>query len=116
MPLVYILYLKSVEDCLGRWSLSFPLVDRKLVMVGVFALMRAIWLCRNGIVFNRDTSITPIKIIKLVNSWIGDWAQLQTKEAKGKVLRVGARVVEQVASEVYKASQGWRPGVLRLGG
>ena len=38
------------------------------------------------------------------------------KGATKKVLEVGARLLERVASEVYIAKQGWRINVARLEG
>nr|XP_020163495.1 uncharacterized protein LOC109748887 [Aegilops tauschii subsp. strangulata] len=38
----------------------------------------------------------------------------ERKNPRQNLLMFGARLIEQVASEVYKASQGWRAGVRRL--
>ena len=46
--------------------------------------------------------------------WISDWAILQRKDPEERMLMPGARLVEQVASDVYKAKQGWRFGILRI--
>ena len=43
-----------------------------------------------------------------------DWSILQIKEQQKKVLELGERVLERVASEVYAASQGWRINVAWL--
>mgnify|MGYP006267642221 FL=1 len=53
-------------------------------------------------------------IIKTMTHWMVDWSILQIKEQEKKVLELGARLLERVASEVYAAPQGWRINVLRL--
>lgn len=56
----------------------------------------------------------PMGLIKLMCNWISDWAVLQIKDPGGRALMLGARLIKQVASEIYRASQGWRIGVQRL--
>lgn len=54
-------------------------------------------------------------IVKMMCAWIADWSILWIKEPDTRMLGVGARLLEQVANEIYRVSQGWRPGVLQLG-
>jgi hypothetical protein len=49
-----------------------------------------------------------------MSNWIVDWSILQIKNPEQKLLMLGAKLVERVASEIYRASQEWRPGVQRL--
>ena len=57
-----------------------------------------------------------MKFIKPTTTWICDWDSLHIKEAKENMLMVKAKLINQVASEVYQAVQGWRrPGVLQIG-
>ena len=36
------------------------------------------------------------------------------KMLEERLMQLGAKLIEQVASEIYKAAQGWRLGVRRL--
>ena len=67
-------------------------------------------------IFNTKKIYDPIVLVKLMGNWISIGSILQKKGAKAKMLMLGARLVEQVASEVFRSSRGWRPGVPRLGG
>lgn len=104
----------DLTDCFGRWIKSFPKEDKKLTLVGTSALLWAIWKCRNDIIFDRKKMNDPMGLIKLMCNWISDWAVLQIKDPGGRALMLGARLIKQVASEIYRASQGWRIGVQRL--
>jgi hypothetical protein len=55
-------------------------------------------------------------LIRIMCNWIADWSVLQRKKLEQKLLQLGAKLIERVASETYKAAQGWRLGVRRLGG
>ena len=55
-------------------------------------------------------------LVKLMCHWIVEWSILQTKEQNKEVLKLGTKLLEHVANDVYKASQGWRDNVLRLEG
>ena len=84
------------------------------MLIGTSALLWAIWNCRNDIVFDKKKVNDPIGIVKRICCWITDWAILQKKGPGERMLTLGARLIEQVASEIFKASQGWRFGVPRL--
>lgn len=56
---------KWTYDCLGPWVRSFVDREKKLVLVGISAIMWAIWKFRNDITF-RDRMINdPMTLIKL---------------------------------------------------
>lgn len=105
----------NLDDCFSRWIKTFPKQDKILVLVGVSAMFWSLWKCRNDMCFNRRVNCDPRTSVKLMCSWIFDWSVLQIKEPDTKLLTLGVKQVDRVASEIYIASQGWRPGVLRLG-
>lgn len=85
---------------------------KKMVLVGVYAIIWTIWTSESDIVFERKQINDPIVLIKLFCHWITNRAILHTNEEHRKVLMLRTRLIEQVASEVYEASK-WRwPGVL----
>lgn len=105
----------TLDVCFSGWIKTFPKQDKKMVLVGIAAMFWSLWRSRNDICFNRRNVTDPMTIVKMMCAWIADWSFLQIKEPKSRMLTVGARLLEQVASEAFRASQGWRPGVLRLG-
>lgn len=70
---------------------------------------------QDSVIFEKKDS-DPMILIKLICFYITGWSILQIKEANKEVLMLGARLLEQVASGVYKASQGRRHSVLRISG
>ena len=84
------------------------------MLVGMSAILWAIWKCRNDIIFRNKLINDPMKLVKLTCNWIVDWAVLQRKNPGQNLLMLGAKLIEQVASEVYRASHGWRAGAPRL--
>lgn len=106
----------SIEECLGTWIKSFLKEDKKLVLVGISALFWTLWKCRNGVIFDNKFFTDPMTLIKLMCRWILDWSILQIKEQNREVMELGIKLLERVANEVYKASQGWRYNVARLEG
>lgn len=72
--------------------------------------------CWNDIIFESKIINDPMMLIKLMCSWIMGWSILWIKEAWQKVLMLGAKLTERVASEVYRALHGWMPGVMQMCG
>lgn len=110
-PLKYAFSLNSVptsvDNCFGSWIKSFPKNEKKLVFVGVSAVFWTLRKCRNNVIFEKKLYSDPMILIKLICFWVVGWSILQIKEVNKEVLMVGARLLERVASEVYKSSQGW---------
>ena len=55
-------------------------------------------------IFNTKKIYDPIVLVKLMGNWISIGSILQKKGAKAKMLMLGARLIERVASEIYKAT------------
>ena len=103
-----------LNECFETWLKFFQKDSKKLILVGVSALLWAIWRCRNNIVFDRKMISDPMGIVKMMCGWISDWAVLQKRYPGERMLMLGANLIVQVASEVYKSAQGWRYNVPRL--
>ena len=84
------------------------------MLVGVSAVLWTLWKCRNDVIFERKRINDPLGTVKLICNWILDWSILHIKVPERRILQLGTKVVERVASEIFKASQGWRLGVPRL--
>lgn len=75
-----------------------------------------LWKCRNGIIFDSKLYNDPMILIKLICFWIVGGSILQIKVENKEVLMLGGKLLKRVANEVYRSSQGWRHGDLRIGG
>lgn len=106
----------NVTGCFSRWIRFFSKSDKQLVLVRVSAMFWTIWRKCNDIIFEKKMISNPMTLIKLMCSWIIDSSVLQIKELGQRVLKLGAKLIERVASENYRASHGWRRGVLQLDG
>ena len=71
----------NVKDCFGEWIRKFNKDDKKLVLVGISALLWAIWKSRNAIVFENKRINDPLYIVKLMCRWLTDWSIIQIKES-----------------------------------
>ena len=72
-----------------------------MVFVGISALFWVVWKRRNDIIFERKRINDPVGVGKLICNWILDWSILQIKDPERRILQLGAKVVERVASEIY---------------
>lgn len=90
----------NLKDCFDRWIKTFQKHDKKLVLVGVSAPFLSFWKCRN----DRKKLCDPMMLLKLMCNWINDWSMLQIKDREAKLLTLGAKLVQQVANEVYRTS------------
>lgn len=90
--------------------------DTKFMLYVFFDILWTIWRCWNDVIFERKNITNPMTLVKLMWLLIADWAILHIKEPEGRVLKLGAKLIERVSSEVYRASQGQKLGVLRPGG
>ena len=105
---------ESVQDLFGGWLRRFVKKKKSLIIVGIAALLWAIWNARNEICFENKKIHDPFVIIHRVTQLINSWAILQPKQGSREELMWGAKLLERVASEIFSASRGWRPGTLRI--
>lgn len=54
-------------------------------------------------------------LVRLMCNWIMIGPFYRRRKNRGKLLMLGARLVEEVENEIYRAAHRWRLGVLRLG-
>ena len=106
----------NLNDYLGGWLKTFKKPEKKIVLVGSSTIFPALWKRRNDIIFRSKKIYDPMTFIRLMCNWIVHWSVLQRKKPEQKLLQLGAKLIERVASEIYKVAQGWRLGVRRLGG
>lgn len=85
----------------GTWLTSFDKNMRNMMMVGAAAVIWAIWKTRNKACFDNILPKDPIEVVYLVGNLIKSWAILQKLEANRRRLELGARLVKQVANDIF---------------
>ncbi len=99
----------DINHLLGSWLSNFDKHSKQLVMVGVAAVLWAIWKLRNKACFDKKIwPNDPIELIYLTCRFIENWAILQKSEARQRILMLGAKLARQVAGEVFSSRFGWR--------
>jgi hypothetical protein len=81
----------------------------------VDAVIWGIWKTRNKACFENKLPTDPTDIVFLTCYWIESWAFLQTTEASQEKLPLEAKLIRQVANDVFNSKFGWNAGTRRLG-
>lgn len=100
---------RNVERLFSVWLRSFDRKLRKLITICVAANLWNIWRTRNISCFENKIPSDPITFIHLICHWLLSWAILQKNVEDREAIQLGARLLEQLAVEVFSARQGWRP-------
>jgi hypothetical protein len=106
----------NVENCFNVWLKGFGGKKRKMLSLGVTAVLWGIWKTRNLACFEHKWPSKPIEVLHKICYRINWWANLQAMEEKKLELQVGAKVLERIAGEIFQASQGWATWRPRLRG
>jgi hypothetical protein len=104
----------NVKDCLLVWLKQFSGTKKRVLMVGVAAVMWSIWRACNMACFQQVWPSDPSVILFQACYCIDFWSNLQVKEDVKLELRQGAKLLEQVAAEVFKDKKRWAPWIPRL--
>ena len=103
-----------MKDLFGDWLRSFGKEEKKLVVVGAAAVIWTIWNARSEICFEKKRIHDPFVLIHRVACFTNSWAILQTKQENSEEIIWGTKLLERVASEIFNASRGSRPGICRI--
>jgi hypothetical protein len=107
---------KNVEECLLVWLKQFTGGKKGIMLVDVAAVMWSIWKARNLACLQKSWPNDPSVILFRACYWIDFWINLQVKESVRVELRRGAKLLEQVAAEVFRDRRRWTPWIQRLEG
>jgi hypothetical protein len=80
---------------------------KNLIITGVSVLCWAIWISRNGLVFNKAQMFTYLQVLFRGTHWLKLWAQLQRSDDSADLLRRACRYLETMAMQFF-AYRGWR--------
>jgi hypothetical protein len=78
---------------------------RKLVLVGIGAMLWSLWLSRNDIAFGKKPILSYMQLIYRGTYWTRTWSLFQ-KEDKRKSIEDACRLLEMVTMEIF-AKHGW---------
>jgi hypothetical protein len=90
----------------GTWILNINGNMRKLILVGIGAILWGIWLSRNDVVFDKRQVLSYMQVIYRATHWTKTWAIFQKEEDRQK-LQDACRLLEIVTMEIF-ARHGWR--------
>jgi hypothetical protein len=90
----------------GTWILNINGNMRKLILVGIGAILWGIWLSRNNVVFDKSLVLSYMQVIYGATHWTRTWSLFQKEEEHQKLQ--GARcLLETVTMEIF-ARHGWK--------
>jgi hypothetical protein len=77
----------------GNWVINMKRSLRNLFLVGIGAMLWAIWLSRNDIIFNKSPGLSYMQAIFRGTHWTRVWSAFQ-KENERRVLQNACRLLE----------------------
>ena len=92
----------NITNMFGNWLRGMQKIDKARVRVGVCAILRSLWTCRNDLVFNRTKHMNYLQVIHKDTSLLGAWS-FEHREAVAS--RCGR--LETVARAFYNFA-GWQ--------
>jgi hypothetical protein len=72
----------SVSNMFGSWFGGFGKDLRDLSLLGAAIVCWAIWLSRNGIIFEKKINHSPLHVIHTISHWLRTWAVLQKSDSR----------------------------------
>jgi hypothetical protein len=91
----------------GTWLWGLDKEQKSLALMGAAAICRAIWRCRNDIVFDQKIMNCPSQVIYLATYWLRTLTILQKPGAWDMIL-VSWQRLKQVLWECFSKAHGWR--------
>jgi hypothetical protein len=89
----------------GNWLNGFEPRLKRQIYMGIAAILWALWLSRNDVVFNGSNPISFMQVIFRGAHWARLWSLL-LKEDDGDAVQVHCRILESRVMEFY-ATYGW---------
>jgi hypothetical protein len=84
----------------GAWVHDMNSSNMQIFLVGTGAILWAIWLSHNAVVFNKVSISSSMQVIFRGTHRTRTWANFQ-KEAKRKTLQAGCRLIETMTMEIF---------------
>lgn len=98
----------------NNWLGGMGKRTRNLMTVGVASVLWGIWKTQNQACFQNQLPNEPCEVIYCICYWINFWSSLQVKEDAKLELQCCAKLLAQIAGEVFSAKGRWKPWIRRL--
>jgi hypothetical protein len=95
----------NIRHMFGAWVCDMNSRDRKIFLLGIGAMLWAIWLSCNDVVFDKIPISSSTQVLFKGTQWTRTWSEFQ-KEEKKKTLLVACHLIETTTMEIF-TSQGW---------
>lgn len=103
----------DIHQLMTNWIGGFAKRTRKLILIGIAAVIWSIWKFRNAACFKHQWPSEPVHVIFDICRFIELWAKMQ-KEVDQDLLVQGAKMLNQVVMEVFGARRRWSPWIKKL--
>jgi hypothetical protein len=97
----------NIRHIFGAWVWDMNSRDRQIFLVGIGAMLWAIWLSHNDVVFYKIPISFSMQVIFRGTYWTRTWSEFQKKDKK-KMALVACRLIETTTMKIF-ASHGWWP-------
>ncbi|RCV20933.1 hypothetical protein SETIT_4G097800v2 [Setaria italica] len=91
---------------LGNWLTIIDKKKRRLIFVGVVALMWAIWDTCNDMIFEKKRFTSFMQTVLRGAYWLRYWSVLQRKDTR-ETIRMASKALKVIALDIF-AKNGWR--------
>jgi hypothetical protein len=76
-------------------------------LVGVSVICWAIWISRNGIIFDKSSMKTYMQVLFRATHWCRQWAQLQQRDEHIINMKEACQVLESMVMHIF-VNHAWR--------
>jgi hypothetical protein len=90
----------NIRNTFGVWVQNMNHSKRKLLFVGIGAMLWKVWLSRNDIVFNKSPTLSYMQVIYRGTHWARTWALFQKVEDRGLLL-YACRALETLTMKIF---------------
>jgi hypothetical protein len=66
----------NITNMFGKWLNGVGKTDKAKIRIGISAVCWSIWTSRNDMIFNKQTGINFLQVIRRATYWIQQWAFL----------------------------------------
>jgi hypothetical protein len=95
----------NIKHVFSEWVQRMNEKDKKLLYVGLGAMVWSIWLSRNDLVFNKTPISSYMQVMFRVTYWTRTWAVFQKEESQ-RFLRMACWLMETLTMGIF-TKYGW---------
>jgi hypothetical protein len=103
----------NIRHMSGAWGYVMNSSSGQIFLVGIGAMLWAIWLSRNDMAFNKVVVSSSMQVIFRGTNWTITWVNFQ-KESKRKRLRTRCRLIKIITMKIFARHEWWSTSRLSL--